>query len=186
MVGVDVGAHVGYYTLLLAKLAGEEGHVFAFEPLPAVSRCPGQSIRLNGFTNVTMFSTALFDADGQLAIGHKGKLVQADVTSTEDPVIETRVFDRWREAWGIEAGDLVKIDVEGAEMNVLLGMENYIRDYQPNLLVEVHPQGIGDFGFSSSILLEFLMERGYRLRAIDRDTIDFSQGNLVIFCEQGN
>ena len=183
MVAVDVGAHVGYYTLLFAHLVGEDGHVFAFEPIPAVNRCLEQSIRLNGFANVTMFSTALLDVDGNSPIGRKGKLVQPDAASTKDPIIETRVFDHWREEWGIGPVDLVKIDVEGAEMNVLLGMENCLDDSKPSLLVEVHPQGLRDFGFSPSILLEFLSERGYRAQAVDGDTIDFAQGNVVIFCE---
>ena len=183
MVAVDVGAHVGYYTLLFAKLVGEDGHVFAFEPIPAVSRCLEQNIRLNGFTNVTRFSTALLDVDGNSPIGRKGKLVQGDATSTEDPIIETRVFDHWREVWGIGSVDLIKIDVEGAEMNVLLGMEKYLCDSKPRLLIELHPQGVRDFGFSPGIFLEFLSERGYRAQAIDRDAIDFSQGNVVIFCE---
>ena len=186
MVVVDVGAHVGYYTLLFAQLVGEDGHVFAFEPIPAVNRCLEQSIRLNGFTNVTMFSTALFDVDGNSPIGRKGKLLQPDAASTKDPIIETKVFDHRREEWGIGPVDLVKIDVEGAEMNVLLGMEKCLSDSKPGLLIEVHPQGIWDFGYSPSILLEFLSERGYRAQAVDGDTIDFARGNAVIFCEPGN
>ena len=183
MVVLDVGAHIGYYTLLFAKLVGEGGHVFAFEPMPSSRRCLEQNIGLNGFTNVTAFRFALLDEDGNLPIGRKGKLIQAGASLTESLIIETRVFDRWRETWGIDTADLIKIDVEGAEMNVLLGMEKYIHASRPALLVEVHPQGIRDFGFSPTILLEFLSEMGYCAQAIDHDTIDFSQGNVVIFCE---
>lgn len=183
MVVVDVGAHVGYYSLLFAQLVGQDGQVFAFEPIPAVNRCLEQNIILNGFTNVTAFAIALLDVDGTMPIGPKGKLVQTYIPATKAPIIETRAFDRWREIWGIDAVDLIKIDVEGAEMNVLLGMEKYIQDFKPALLVEVHPQGVGDFGFSPSIFLEFLSDRCYRAQAIDRADIDFSQGSAVIFCE---
>ena len=183
MVVVDVGAHVGYYTMLFAKLVGEDGHVFAFEPIPAVSRCLERNTRMNGFTNVTVFSTALMDVDGSSPIGRRGKLIQVDAASLKDPIVETRVFDQWREPWGIDTVDLVKIDVEGAEMNVLLGMDNCIRDSKPGLLIEVHPQGVGGFGYSVSDLHEFLSARGYQVQVIDKPGIDSSQENMVIFCE---
>lgn len=107
------------------------------------------------------------------------------VPTGNDIHVEVKVFDEWRLEEMIGNVDLIKIDVEGAELNVLRGMKSTLQNYHPGILVEVHPQQLESFGFSSSAVIEFLSEFGYQIEPVDKPRIDFSQGNITLFCEVG-
>lgn len=124
---VDVGASVGYYTLLASKLVGPKGKVISFEPFEENYNVLMENIKLNKLKNVSAFQTALSFSSG------KGKLFKANVPgqysliqkedSNEYLIVKTEPFNKLTK----EIPDMIKIDVEGGERSVLDGMENVLK-----------------------------------------------------------
>src|SRR5215510_4226956 len=117
----DVGAHVGFYTLLAATLTHRGGHVVAFEPLPRNLEYLRRHLRLNGTTNVTVVEGALWEDTGGVRIldGPASAEVRVDPRGTiavHSLTLAHVVFEG-----GLAAPTVLKIDVEGAEIRVLRG-----------------------------------------------------------------
>ncbi len=183
----DIGADIGYYSLLLAKLVGPTGLVFSFEPIPKAKWYLDKNIEMNGLDNVRSFDFALFDEPGVACLEAPLTLSKINLSkkklSGKDIQVEMKVFDEWKAKGELNRVDLVKLDVEGAELNVLRGMKATLQNQKPAILVEVHSQELKSFGFSPSDLIEFLSEFGYQIDPVDKLEIDFSQSNLTIFCQ---
>ena len=153
---IDVGAHVGYYTLLASKLVGPSGHVYSFEPSPGVYRTLEQNLERNDVTNVTALDVAAGAGGGagvlyELAEGisgnsslsprllespHAGTAHEYAPVEVEICAIETRVpgdqFDRVR---------MIKVDVEGYEVEALRGVERILAAGAPvAVIVELSPE----------------------------------------------
>lgn len=156
---VDVGAHVGMYTVAAALALGEQGRVLALEPNPTALGQLEENLRLNGCTNVLAVRRAAAAAAGR-ALLHVPQTPDPSFSSLQagrfaegEPVsVETSTVDDEVEAAGLEPV-LVKIDVEGAELEVLAGMERTL-ERRPRLLIEVGPETAARAG-------RFLGERGY-------------------------
>jgi len=103
--------------------------------------------------------------------------------SGNDIQVEMKMFDEWKLKEEIDNVDLVKLDVEGSELNVLKGMKNTLQSQHPKILIEIHPQQLKSFGFSPSDVIEFLSKFGYKIEPVDKTKIDFSQGNITLFCQ---
>ncbi|MGA1869109.1 MAG: FkbM family methyltransferase [bacterium] len=183
---LDIGADIGYYTLLFAKLVGPSGHVVSFEPIPKAKWYLDKNIEINKFNNVTSHSFALFDKKGYVCLEdpfHTSKINPSKQNiSSNDIRVEMKVFDECAAEMGITQVNLVKIDVEGAELNILRGMRNTLQEQHPALLVEVHPQQIQTFNFSAPDIIDFLSELNYQIEPVDKPAINFDQGNITIFC----
>ena len=186
MTVIDVGADTGYYTLLFAKRVGTQGRIVAFEPIPSAREVLEYNIRLNAYINVTVCSFALFSTTRSVVLQAPRELSRIDpMKNSSDPSgieIQTRVFDECVSELDIQKIDLVKVDVEGAELDVLFGMRDSLEEYHPALLIEVHPNHIGDFGHTVEDLLQFLEGMNYSLEPVDKGTLDFRSGNITIYC----
>jgi FkbM family methyltransferase len=166
---VDVGANVGYYTLLAARLVGQEGRVFAFEPDPESFALLERNVRLNGFGNVVLEPKAVSNEEGKLRLylssENKGDHRIYQVQGEERPFVEVEVvtLDRYFEG---DPGriDFVKIDTQGADLAVIEGMREILESHEGILLsVEFWPYGLRDFGDEASDLLDFVIARDFRL-----------------------
>jgi FkbM family methyltransferase len=131
MVVVDVGANVGYYTLIAARIVGSRGHVFAFEPDPRTLAALRTNVAVNGFRNVTTIDKAALDVDRSCELyldssANRSSLYQSasleHVTRREQ--VEATTVDN---VLGELRPDVVKIDVEGAEPAVLRGMRGSLK-----------------------------------------------------------
>jgi FkbM family methyltransferase len=150
----DVGANIGWYSLLASRAVGPRGSVLAFEPSLENAVLAQQNAAVNNLANITVVPAALTDRDGWLTFLNKGSLegrlekddsaAQAERRTARVAQVESRTLvpittlDSWLEQTGQRPPDLVKIDVEGAEVGVLRGMERTLRGAGPTLIIELH------------------------------------------------
>jgi FkbM family methyltransferase len=139
MVAYDVGANVGFYTLLFSKLVGESGKVFAFEPFPENLVDLLAHLRLNGADNCRAISGALAREAG-IAPFREGPSNSMGALAAEDAVLRvpTMSLDALVDAGVIPPPDLVKIDVEGAEAAVLEGARGLLQRTRAIWFVALH------------------------------------------------
>ncbi len=184
---LDIGADIGYYTTLFAKHVGSEGRVYAFEPIPKAKWYLDKNMLMNRLDNVRTFGFALFDKSGMVCLEDpftKSKINPSKKRlSGNDIQVEMKVFDEWKVEEGIDNVDLVKLDVEGAELNVLRGMQNTLESQNPRILIEVHAQQLKSFGFSASDIIGFLSELGYKIEPVDKTKNENSEPKTILFCQ---
>jgi FkbM family methyltransferase len=163
---IDVGANIGYYTLLAASRVGPSGRVLAFEPSAANCALLKASLRANGFTNVSVYNQAAADANGRLAFDmddSNGGVSRA--LSPGRTLVEAVALDQCLAAE--PRVDLIKLDVEGAEGLVLRGMRQLVRRHRPVLFTEFSPAGLAAIsGLSGEAYLGELRGLGYELFAL--------------------
>lgn len=169
----DLGAHIGYFTLLLARRVGPEGHVYAFEPDPENFRLLRRNTRLNGYENVTCVNLAVGDRTGTTfpyrAPENLGDHRTYDPGELGRERIETgvtRLDDFFRER--VSGLDLVKLNVQGAEAPALEGMGDLLTgDRPPTIVLEFWPLGLRRAGAEPKAVLERLDALGYTLHHLD-------------------
>ena len=143
----DVGANIGYVSLVLAKAAGPSGQVVAFEPLPANLVRLRANMALNpegGRVQVVGAAVGARAAEAAFMVhksGGMGKLQAARGRQAEyegSIPVEVIVLDEWTKDHGKAAPGLIKIDVEGGEAAVLEGLTGMLRSHRPTILIELH------------------------------------------------
>ena len=171
---IDVGANIGYFTLLAAARVGPQGRVVAFEPNPDNCELLAESIRANGFENITVHPYAVGDRprDSLLAAGgviSNGHILDAPPAAA--PVYRrvrvVRADDHLRD---LPTVDVVKIDIEGGEPRALRGMTDLVRVHQPVIVSEFSPALIESIsGEPAASYLEHLDQLGYVLCILGQD-----------------
>jgi FkbM family methyltransferase len=174
----DVGAHVGYFTLLLARLVGEEGSVLAFEAAPVNAQLLAQNVKLNNLeSRVRVENLAVADVSGELELyparagGSSEWTLDATFASRADHVPTERHGPRVRSvslddyASPAPRLDLVKMDIEGAEARAIRGMRRILREERPIILLEFHRE----VGWPA---VQELRTHGYRFEELDGREMD--------------
>jgi len=137
---VDIGSHIGKYTIEAAAAVGEEGKVIAVEPLLTNFKILRKNISLNKLSNVAVFNLAAWHSNCELEfyIGTSSALGGAMKDFGLGKIkVEGTKMDTLLNRLNIKSVDWIKIDVEGAEYEVLLGLEETLRNSKPRLLIEV-------------------------------------------------
>ena len=173
---VDVGANIGYYTLLLARGVGPRGRVYAFEPEPQNFSLLEKNVRSNGYANVQLERKAASDTTGslQLFVSRENQgdhRVYASPTESRGSVHirAVRLDDYFRDEF--PEIDLLKMDIQGAEGHALLGMSEMLRCRPPRaILTEFWPLGLKRAGSEAARILQLLEARGYRLHLLNEST----------------
>lgn len=156
---LDVGANIGAHTVLFGQKVGPQGAVIAFEPQRVIHELLSTNLMLNGLLNVIPRNAAAGSSEGTLMVppvnygveGNYGCLGLGKYTSGTPVAIE--VIDHL----DLPACHLIKIDVEGMELEVLKGAEATIRRHKPVLYVE------NDREDKSAALIGFILDLGYDL-----------------------
>lgn len=137
---IDLGAHAGKYALQVGRMVGREGLVVALEPHPNNYQALLKGIELNALENILPFNVAAWHKDCSLklfttsvSIYHSAKLS----VGSEWIEVEARTVDSIIRELDVSHVDWVKIDVEGAEVEALRGLENTLSKYKPNLILEI-------------------------------------------------
>ena len=148
----DVGSHVGYYTLLLAKKVGDQGKIFAFEPQPKLAKGLKSSLELNRINWVKVENLAVTASCGQVVLFQtpdSGRTSIADLLYEKKQTLEvsTISLDGYIENHDLPIPELVKMDIEGAEWFAIKGMTDLLTSqHPPMLIVEMHPAQIEVLG----------------------------------------
>ena len=173
---LDVGAHVGYFALLLARLVGPDGSVLAVEADPGNHALLQANLEAAGVTNVTTVQAA--------AWSESGRALPLSLCRENTGDHRSYSWDSGREVIEVEsvaiddlAGDLgqvglVKLDTQGTEHRVVEGMRRLIARDRPTLLVEFWPLGIRELGDHPEQVLELYRSLGFALEPVgDEDAI---------------
>ena len=157
----DIGANVGYFSLLAAVLVGKNGQVVAFEPLPRNIDYLKKHVSLNKFENVTIFEAAVSDHNGEAAFDLGPSTAMGHIAEKGSIKVRLVALDSLLASGDLKPPDYMKIDVEGAEYEVLRGAARLIKEYQPILFLDTHQRE------AHHNTLSFLEEQGYQLEIID-------------------
>ncbi len=162
----DIGAHVGFYTLLASEIVGPKGKVVAFEPLHRNIRYLNKHLQLNRCKNVIMIEAAVTERSG-ITFFEKSKNYHMGRVSLKGSIeVKTVSLDNLVLKNEIPPPDYMKIDVEGAETLVLFGAEKLIRKFNPAIFLATHGQEV------HKQCCEFLKSVDYEMKSINHKGID--------------
>lgn len=172
MTVVDVGANVGYYTLLASRLVGPGGRVYSFEPVLSIFEVLLSNLRDNDCDNVTAERKAISDrsGDGRFLVdryGTEGRLV----AKGGHIVVECTTLDEYFGALGWPAVDVVKMDIEGGEPAALSGMRELVqRSPRLRIILELNWPALRAAGWEHRELALLLYNLGFRKgRVLERE-----------------
>ena len=181
---LDVGANIGYYSLIFAKLVGKYGKVFAFEPESYNFGLLNKNLRINGYQNVITKNTVVSDYIGttklylsNLTTGMH-RIYPSQYCTSKTINVETLTLDNYLNAELVDKISFVKIDVEGSELGVLRGMKNILqKNNKLKILLEFVPFCLREFGTQPKDLLTFLVDMNFEISYRNDQTNKFESAD---------
>lgn len=170
----DLGANVGYYTLLSAARAGPSGRVFAFEPLPRNLDYLRRHLALNRIANAIVVPAAVSDRGGTIRFAEDASTSRGRIGSEGGIEVRSIGLDEWIEREQIPDPNLLKIDIEGAEFLALQGARNMLRRAHPQIFLSTHS------GKVHRDCLGLLESLGYRVESLDGRAAERSRDILAV------
>jgi FkbM family methyltransferase len=167
MVGVDVGANLGEYTLFMAKRLSK-GKVFSFEPLQNMRTQLMANIKLNDFKQVEVFGYGLSDRREQMEIHEIDNPHEGLATtylglrkSKATFMIELDSLDAVFPTFNTSRIDFLKIDIEGGELKALQGAQSTIARFRPYVMIEINEETYQAAGYSTAAIAAFFLQLNY-------------------------
>src|SRR3989344_838016 len=171
MVVIDVGANIGYFTVIFAKLVGSTGKVYAFEPDPYNYDLLSRNIKFNNLSNVVLIPKALSDSTGKIKLlldktnlGNMSFAAQNISDGGGEIDVETITLDDYL---GERKADFIKIDVQGAEGLVFGGAEKTLQNSPLKILMEFWPYGLKNLSADPLALLRGLENKGFKIKILN-------------------
>ena len=174
---VDVGANIGLHTLNMARIVGNTGQVFAFEPDPSNFKILEKNVKVNNYQNIILEQKAVGDKHGRTTLyqsEHPGRhrifpltkqakgQIQVELTSLDKYFTDSNLANKI---------NFIKIDVEGFEFSVLKGMKNILKNNKKiKMIFEFMPKNIMEACFAPIELLNYLTSYDLKLFCIDEST----------------
>lgn len=192
MTVIDIGANIGYYTVIAASKTAPGGNVIAFEPEPNNYKFLTKTLQKNNFDNVHTHQLAIADKSGILSLNlfesNKGRhsLVMDYQDSRELSKkidIQATDLDSFLAEHHIDKVDIIKMDIEGAESLALRGMQKTLKAMRGTLFLEITPNLITKIGDNTISLLAELRALGFTLYDIDerlQSLVPILEGSAVI------
>jgi len=189
---IDIGAHVGYYTLLMAQLVGKNGKVYSFEPDPVNFQLLKKSVEINGFENVVLIQKAVSN------ITDKVKLFLGDDDSAINRIYDAKLGDA-KESIDVnsvtideyfkendELINFIKLDSEGSEVKIINGMKQFLsRNKKLVMMTEFFPFLIKKSGDEPNQYLKSLEKSGFSIYNILDKNEKTNKINSENFLESG-
>lgn len=193
MVVVDAGAHVGDLTLMFARLVELTGTVHAFEPAPQTFERLESSCRAAGLSNVRLNAVALAEHTGQIDFNVYQAEYWAWNTRAVRPLAKYGIdiaapivmsvpcltLDQYCEDNGVRHVDMLKIDVEGAELDVLVGADRLLREQRIRLVTFEFGQTTFDMGHTPDEIIAYFHRHNYQVRNLIETDPAFPGGHSV-------
>ena len=199
---IDIGAHYGRFTYPLSQIVGQDGHVFSVEPVYHCFSMLNRIVDALKLTNVSIYNIALSNQNGEIEMviptdqsglhvyscSHIVNEYSADneaLISTQK--IQCQTLDQFVTSNEISKIDLIKCDVEGAELLILQGSENVIKKYHPVLILEIESRHTQQYNYEPEDLLTLLCQYGYKAHIfigaeiIPTQSIIPDQNNYIFF-----
>jgi FkbM family methyltransferase len=190
MVAFDVGANIGELSLLFSRFVGPQGQVHSFECSPNTFKRLNEIIAVSNRSNVSTNCVCLSDAIGTAELhifddAHAAWNTLADRPLQEygidvKPIysenVPTTTIDAYCESHNIQQIDLLKIDVEGAEYQVLEGASRMMREHRVRCVIFEFGQTTFDMGNNPGKLIQLIAARGYSLRNLIKGAPIFPGG----------
>lgn len=189
---IDIGAHLGFYTLLMSSKVGSMGHVLAFEPSPREFRDLKMHIRINRRTNVQPEELALADRSGRMVLFVVGppwttrnSLRPPNIKGVQSIAASVVTLDEYLFEKGMQEVDLIKLDAEGAELKILGGAVGLLsRPRRPVILCEINDPVIAECGWEhrGEDVIEFLETKGFRWYGLSVDGSPVPLAKSSFYC----
>jgi FkbM family methyltransferase len=178
----DVGAHIGYYSVLGSKVVGPSGKIVSVEPNPQTLTRLRKDLELSHASNVVVEDVACTDKETTLTF-YEASIRNTGASSISESnarnadhgdavpsvTVRGRTLDSIVQELGLQRVDFVKIDVEGAEVQVLRGMKDTLAKFHPHMLIEMKPAQLESMGTSIEELRALLRASGYVLGRMPTD-----------------
>lgn len=160
----DIGANVGFYTLFAALFVQNTGCVYAFEPFPQNASWVEKHVTLNNLKNVEVFRLAIADFNGESQFQEGATDGVGKIDAKGNVKVEVAALDTLIAQGKLKPATILKIDVEGAEYDVLKGAEHLLKTNKPRIFLATHGDAVHEQ------CIAYLTELGYHLqdfRSID-------------------
>jgi FkbM family methyltransferase len=171
----DLGGNVGYYSLISAFRAGPRGRVFVFEPLPRNLDFLRRHLALNRITNVTVIAAAVADRSGTVRFAEDASTSKGRIGESGALAVRSVALDDWIDQSLLPAPNLLKIDIEGAELLALQGARRMLAAAHPPIFLSTHS------GKVHQECLACLESLGYRVSPLDSRPLERSRDVLAVF-----
>ena len=183
---LDVGANIGYYSILFSKLVGQNGKVLCFEPTEYFLKILKMNLEANRISNVEVFKIGLSDKRREAEIEIEGPSASfhcaEDLTPRTKELVNLISLDEFIEQHSLEKIDLIKVDIDGHEPLFLQGAWEILDKYNPVILLEVsHPHYL-KAGFTAWDFYDLLKKKNYRIYHQDKLTEIKTKKDFLIKC----
>ena len=162
---LDIGANIGYYTILFSKLVGKNGKVFAFEPTKDYYNVLKSNLKANNITNCESFQIGFSDKDEQLKIflgQHSASIYEiGDQKQIQSELINLMALNTFVLNNNIKKIDFIKIDVDGHEPRILEGAWESLEKFNPIILLEISHLHYLEAGFNAWDFYKTLKDKNY-------------------------
>jgi FkbM family methyltransferase len=192
MTVLDLGANIGFYTLYAAKLVGNKGKVYAFEPEPKNYQLLLRNIQINNFKNIIPIQKAVSNSNGktQLYLDKtnlcKHSFSENNISEKSGSIeVETTTLDTFfKDKLEFDRIDFIKIDVEGAEGLAIKGAQKILQNKNLQILLEFWPSGQKNMGTDPFELLKCLQEYGFKIKLPNNIHQSITPSEVIELCEK--
>lgn len=165
---IDIGANIGYFSLLAARSA-PEGKIVAFEPVSYLFEALEKNVALNNIVNIQPAKIAISEKNESRLIYLSAEdntgmssFCKPENYSGKSETVKVLSLDSWFAGSGLSKIDIIKIDVEGNELAVLKGMKRVMEICRPHMLLEVNPETLSHFSLTPADVINFATGLSYK------------------------
>lgn len=167
---IDVGANIGYYTLIFAQLVGSSGKVFAFEPEPKNFEILKKNIEINNYQNIVAEQKIVSDKSGIVKLfiaehGIVGHRINQQKSSQKFIEVESIILDNYIKKLNLDNKiNFIKIDVEGSEPKVLEGAKEIMqKSNQLKIFTEFNREAVEEYGIEPKEMIDLFYRNGFKI-----------------------
>jgi len=167
---IDIGGNIGYFTLIFAKLVGENGQVFVFEPEPNSYKILKKNVEINGYNNVKLINKAVSNEPKKVKLylddSNLGGHSLANRNNKKSIEIDAIKLDEFLGSKG--KINFIKMDVEGAEIEAIKGMSDLLKKMDDlKMLIEFNPKMLKGFGVTTEEYFNELTKHKFKIYDLD-------------------